>query len=193
MKKLISLLAVSGLFLAACQEESKPAEPEAEKAETVEEAPAEEKQTDEETKEEEAPAEETADTDREITLNEPFKLKNSTITITGFELAKGFEGGDVLKVTYNWTNDADEATAPLFSVLFKGFQDNVQVTSADFVEGGNYEQGQKEVKPGGSIEGAEEFMGIDDLSKPYILEVEEAFSFSNEDPFTITLDLNNLP
>lgn len=42
MKKLISLLAVSGLFLAACQEESKLAEPEAEKAETVEEAPAEE-------------------------------------------------------------------------------------------------------------------------------------------------------
>lgn len=192
MKKLLTALAVSGLFLAACAEESKPAEPEAEKAETVEETPAEETPA-EETKEEEAPAEETADTDREITLNEPFKLKNSTITITGFELAKGFEGGDVLKVTYNWTNDADEATAPLFSVLFKGFQDNVQVTSADFVEGGNYEQAQKEVKPGGSIEGAEEFMGIDDLSKPYILEVEEAFSFSNEDPFTITLDLNNLP
>lgn len=190
MKKLLTALAVSGLFLAACAEESKPAEPETEKAETVEEQPVEEAPAEE--AKEEAPAEETADTDREITLNEPFKLKNSTITITGFELAKGFEGGDVLKVTYNWTNDADEATAPLFSVLFKGFQDNVQVTSADFVEGGNYEQGQKEVKPGGSIEGAEEFMGIDDLSKPYILEVEEAFSFSNEDPFTITLDLNNL-
>lgn len=191
MKKLLTALAVSGLFLAACAEESKPAEPETEKVETVEEQPVEEAPAEE--AKEEAPAEETADTDREITLNEPFKLKNSTITITGFELAKGFEGGDVLKVTYNWTNDADEATAPLFSVMFKGFQDNVQVTSADFVEGGNYEQGQKEVKPGGSIEGAEEFMGIDDLSKPYILEVEEAFSFSNEDPFTITLDLNNLP
>lgn len=191
MKKLLTALTVSGLVLAACAEESKPAEPETEKAETVEEQPVEEAPAEE--TEEEAPAEETADTDREITLNEPFKLKNSTITITGFELAKGFEGGDVLKVTYNWTNDADEGTAPLFSVMFKGFQDNVQVTSADFVEGGNYEQGQKEVKPGGSIEGAEEFMGIDDLSKPYILEVEEAFSFSNEDPFTITLDLNNLP
>lgn len=191
MKKLLTALAVSGLFLAACAEESKPeTEPVEETKE--EETPVEEEQTAEETKEE-APAEETADTDREITLNEPFKLKNSTITITGFELVKGFEGGDILKVTYNWTNDADEATSPLFSVMFKGFQDNVQVTSADFVEGGNYEQGQKEVKPGGSIEGAEEFMGIDDLSKPYILEVEEAFSFSNEDPFTITLDLNNLP
>lgn len=42
MKKLLTALAVSGLFLAACAEESKPAEPEAEKAETVEEAPAEE-------------------------------------------------------------------------------------------------------------------------------------------------------
>lgn len=42
MKKLISLLAVSGLFLAACQEENKPAEPETEKAKTVEESPAEE-------------------------------------------------------------------------------------------------------------------------------------------------------
>lgn len=41
MKKLLTALAVSGLFLAACAEESKPAEPEAEKAETVEEAPAE--------------------------------------------------------------------------------------------------------------------------------------------------------
>lgn len=44
MKKLLTALAVSGLFLAACAEESKPAEPEAEKAETVEEAPAEEPQ-----------------------------------------------------------------------------------------------------------------------------------------------------
>lgn len=42
MKKLLTALAISGLFLAACAEESKPAEPEAEKAETVEEAPAEE-------------------------------------------------------------------------------------------------------------------------------------------------------
>ena len=42
MKKLLTALAVSGLFLAACAEESKPVEPEAEKAETVEEAPAEE-------------------------------------------------------------------------------------------------------------------------------------------------------
>lgn len=42
MKKLLTALAVSGLFLAACAEESKPTEPEAEKAETVEEAPAEE-------------------------------------------------------------------------------------------------------------------------------------------------------
>lgn len=42
MKKLLTALAVSGLFLAACAEESKPAEPESEKAETVEEAPAEE-------------------------------------------------------------------------------------------------------------------------------------------------------
>lgn len=42
MKKLLTALAVSGLFLAACAEESKPAEPEAEKAETVEEAPVEE-------------------------------------------------------------------------------------------------------------------------------------------------------
>ncbi|MGX7359652.1 hypothetical protein ACWOES_08250 [Dolosigranulum pigrum] len=42
MKKLLTALAVSGLFLAACAEESKPAEPEAEKTETVEEAPAEE-------------------------------------------------------------------------------------------------------------------------------------------------------
>lgn len=42
MKKLLTALAVSGLFLAACAEESKPAEPETKKAETVEEAPAEE-------------------------------------------------------------------------------------------------------------------------------------------------------
>ncbi|WP_201711575.1 hypothetical protein [Dolosigranulum pigrum] len=106
MKKLLTALAVSGLFLAACQEESKPAEPEAEKAETVEEAPAEEKQTDEETKEE-APAEET---NEGVTEYNEEVLNDDTVQITleSIEVVEDEFMGTSYEVKFNVENKSDK-------------------------------------------------------------------------------------
>lgn len=101
MKKLLTALAVSGLFLAACAEESKPAEPEAEKAETVEEAPA------EETKEEEEPAEET---NEGVTEYNEEVLNDDTVQITleSIEVVEDEFMGTSYEVKFNVENKSDK-------------------------------------------------------------------------------------
>nr|DAP24884.1 MAG TPA: foot protein [Bacteriophage sp.] len=101
MKKLLTALAVSGLFLAACAEESKPAEPEAEKAETVEEAPA------EESKEEEEPAEET---NEGVTEYNEEVLNDDTVQITleSIEVVEDEFMGTSYEVKFNVENKSDK-------------------------------------------------------------------------------------
>lgn len=101
MKKLLTALAVSGLFLAACAEESKPADPEAEKAETVEEAPA------EETKEEETPAEET---NEGVTEYNEEVLNDDTVQITleSIEVVEDEFMGTSYEVKFNVENKSDK-------------------------------------------------------------------------------------
>lgn len=54
-----------------------------------------------------------------------------------------------------------------------------------------YRLGKKEVRPGGSIEGAQDIVGIDDLSKPLELELDELMSFESN-PYLVEIDLSTL-
>jgi lipoprotein len=100
MKKLLTALAVSGLFLAACAEESKP------ETEPVEEKPAEEAPV-EETKEEEAPAEET--NEGVIEYNEEV-LNDDTVQITleSIEVVEDEFMGTSYEVKFNVENKSDK-------------------------------------------------------------------------------------
>lgn len=100
MKKLLTALAVSGLFLAACAEESKP------ETEPVEEAPADETPV-EETKEEEAPAEET---NEGVTEYNEEVLNDDTVQITleSIEVVEDEFMGTSYEVKFNVENKSDK-------------------------------------------------------------------------------------
>lgn len=127
----------------------------------------------------------------EIVLGEPIDLGEYTIIIQEYRLAKDYEGNDALIIEYDWMNDSENTTSPFITFNIKGFQDDVETDFAIMVEGADVGTGQKDVKPGGSIEGAQTTVSISDIEKPLELELDELFSF-NREPFITEIDLSDL-
>ncbi|MCT1955021.1 DUF5067 domain-containing protein [Dermabacter hominis] len=110
-----------------------------------------------------------------------------SVTVTKLKIVNDWEGNKVLKVTYDWKNNSGEATYPSLSVLFRGFQDGVETDwsyTSDHIDPSN---SVKEAKPGASITGVEGGIGIADMSKPLVIELEDSFSFDNQ-TYTMTID-----
>lgn len=129
----------------------------------------------------------------EIILGEPFELGDYTITIHSFHISNDYEGNPALVFTYDWTNNSDETEAPFMTFMKKGFQNGIETTDDSFmVDGVDLGMGQKDVKPGGTITGAQGVVGIDDMNLPLEFEIEELFSFDTEPMTYIIEDLNNL-
>lgn len=135
----------------------------------------------------------TVDQDGKIVLGEPFQLGDYTMTIHSFEVMQDYEGNPALVFTYDWTNNSEEAASPFMTFSDKAFQSGVETNDDVFmIDGVDLGIGQKEVKPGGTITGAQGYLGIDDLNVPLEFEIEELFSFEGE-PLTYTIeDLNSL-
>lgn len=180
MKKII-LLAALMLTLTSCggNTEQKPAGTEAPTEAATEQTEA--------TEATEAPKEES----KELVLDQPITLGDFEVTVKEYRLSKDYDGKDVLVITYNWKNNSNETTAPYMSIMFKGFQDGVETDDMLFVDDVDLGVGQKEVKPGASIENCFATVGITDLSKPLELELDELITLSS-DPYKTTIDLSTL-
>lgn len=127
----------------------------------------------------------------EIVLGIPIDLGDYVVTIQNYKLGADQDGKDALIVEYDWVNESEESAAPFMTFSLKAFQDGVETDDVFMVEGVDLSIGQKEVKPGGSIQGAQDVVGISDINKPLELEIEEAFSFSSK-PYTTVIDLSTL-
>lgn len=129
--------------------------------------------------------------EREIVVGKPVKIGNDTLTITDLSLGTDFEGKDALIITYDFENGSKEAVTPTFQIHFKGYQDGVQTDDLFMVDGVDLGIGQKEIKPGAKITDAQAVVGITDLSKPLLLEVDELISFTSK-PYSLEVDLSKL-
>lgn len=178
MKKLALVLMLT-LFLSACSTE--PSTTEAVTTEAATEA-----QTEAVTE-----AETEASTGKEIVLGQPLEVGDYTVTIQSYQLAKNFDGGDALVINYDWVNNSDAAASPFMTFMIKGFQDGVETSDEGYVEEVDLGMGQKEVKPGGQITGAQDVIGIDDINKPLLIELDELITFE-ENPYSATLDLSTI-
>lgn len=137
---------------------------------------------------EEEPEEET---NNEIVLGEPIELGDYTMTIQGYSLASDYEGKNALIIDYDWVNNSDEAASPFVTFELKGFQNNVETEDVFMVDGVDLGTGQKEVRPEGTIVGAQDIVGIDSLDEPLELELDVLFSFDSN-AYTTTVDLSSL-
>ena len=107
----------------------------------------------------------------------------SPVILIGKELAKDYEGKDVLVLTFEWTNLTDENTYFLLDVSVKCFQDDVALESA-IMGDDTYPtaKGITEVKPGGTIEVAEAFI-LSNMESTVEIEVSPLFTFNGEEPY----------
>lgn len=130
--------------------------------------------------------------DYALELNKTISFKDFDITLKEFSLVKDSDGGDVLKVIYDFTNNSEKATAPYMRFALKGYQDGIETDDMIFVlEGVDLGIGQRNIKPGATIKNAEATVGITDISQPLDLELSEIFSFDKV-VYTMQLDLSTL-
>jgi len=127
----------------------------------------------------------------EIVLGEPIKLGEYTLTIQKYSLGVDYEGNNALIIEYDWVNNSEDTASPFMTFMLKGFQDDVETDDAIMVEGVDLGIGQKEVRPGGVIEGAQSAVGISDTTKPLELELDELISFDSN-PYITEIDLSTL-
>lgn len=129
--------------------------------------------------------------DNVIEIGKTLSLADVTFTITDLSIADDYEGNQALVITYDWENNSEDSKSPYLTFSAKGFQDGVETDSAIFVDGVDLGKGQKEVKSGGKISGAHTTVGIEDMSKPLLLEIDKLITF-NKDPYYMEIDLNEL-
>lgn len=130
-------------------------------------------------------------TGKEIVLGEPIELGEYSLTIQKYSLGVDYEGDSALIIEYDWVNNSEDSTSPFMTFMLKGFQDDVETDDAIMVEDVDLGVGQKEVRPGGAIEGAQSTVGITDTTKPLELELDELFSLDSN-PYIAEIDLSTL-
>lgn len=129
-----------------------------------------------------------SENDNTLELGKAIVLGDIEMTLTAFSVVKDYQDKSVLKITYDWKNNGSETTSPFLSFTLKGFQNGVETDSmvifSDSIDLGS---GQKEVKPGAAITGAETGIAISDMNEPLLLELSELFSFDDK-VFSMTID-----
>lgn len=72
------------------------------------------------------------------------------IKITGAKTCKDYEGNPAILISYTWTNNSDETTSPMGSLMEEAFQDGKQLDPAicDF----EMQDSSKEARPGTTLE-----------------------------------------
>ncbi len=118
------------------------------------------------------------------------KLGDYAVQFTGFSLAKDYEGNDAIIVTYDFTNNSEEATSAMTALVIRAYQDGVQLSSAilmDAPDGYDAENEMKNIKTGATLACQTSFV-LSSTSSPVEVEAEELFSFSDDQvTYTCTL------
>ena len=101
-------------------------------------------------------SEETSEIETETTLGTEFKTGPYTVKVNSVRRGKDYEGNDVVIINYNWTNNSEDTTSWMGSMMTQVFQDGVELEHAIMMEGINTDLSLKEVRPGTTLEGIEE-------------------------------------
>ena len=126
----------------------------------------------------EAPAQENAPTEGKAAEGE---LGDYYVKIGEWFLTKDYEGKDALVVSFEFTNNSDEAKAFLYAVSDKAYQDGIQLETAILmnVDGYEVENSMKEIKKGATLQVQQAFV-LDSITSPVEIEVTEFISFSDD-------------
>lgn len=121
---------------------------------------------------------------------------NYTVAIKNAQVvANSFDGSNMLVVTYDFTNNAEEPMSPMVGISAQAYQDGVQLESA--ADYGNpevgelFEQSDNNVQQGTTIEAVCAFT-LGESTSPVEVTLADWTSFDGGDPISKTFDLSAL-
>ena len=106
-------------------------------------------------------------------------------------IVKDWEGNNVIRLGYDYTNNSEEPASPLWTTTFKYYQNNVEITMDNISDEVDLGAGQAEVLPTGKIERAEDGANIADNSKVTVY-IEDMISFDSEPLAIFEVDVETL-
>lgn len=135
-----------------------------------------------------APVEETEMTDPSaLELGKEVRAGAYTVTVKDLSIVSDVQGNEVLKVTFDWENNGGTTIEPGGSVWFLGFQDGVETDLTEYSEEIDDKNFYRQAKPGVALTDVETGVGITDMSKPLVLEL-QSFTSSDIETYTMTID-----
>lgn len=108
-------------------------------------------------------------------------LGDYAVSVLSHKLSQDYEGNPAVVITFGFTNNGDDASNFMASIICKAFQDGVQLENAIITgdDGGNGESQARNVKPGAGTEVSAAYL-LTSSTSPVELEIEEFMSFSDE-------------
>lgn len=108
-------------------------------------------------------------------------LGDYAVEITGARLSQDYEGNPAVVVSYTWTNNSEDTTSAMVTMMESAFQDGVELESAIIMGDDSYDSGSsmKDVRPGASVEIQKAFL-LDSETSIVEFEIEEFLGFSDE-------------
>lgn len=111
------------------------------------------------------------------------KIKDATFTTD-------HNNKKVIIINYDFTNNSEDTASPLYSVSGKAFQNGIELESAILIGNDAYDisTGQKEIKPGITLENCQKAFVLEDDS-PVEFEMTELISFNDEEKLVKTFEV----
>lgn len=108
-------------------------------------------------------------------------LGNFDVAIKGAQLAEDYEGNPAIIITYSWTNNSEETTSVMVSMIEKAFQDGLELDTAIIVDSDIYDSDitMKDVRPGTTIDTQCAYVLTSDTAVVEF-EISEFLSFSDD-------------
>lgn len=174
MKKLLSLLLAAFMVfsLVACASNDTPEEPEEPSGQ--DETP----ESPDNTTENETPEEPESDAP-----SNKATLGDFDVEIKSASLSEDYEGNPVIIVTYSWTNNSDDTTSPMISIMTSAFQDGVGLETAIISDDESFDSNSymTDVRPGTTIDVQEAFV-LSNTTSEVEIEIEEFLSLDSDPP-----------
>lgn len=109
------------------------------------------------------------------------------VEVKGAALSTDYNGNPAIVINYAWTNNSEETTSAMVSLLEKAFQDGVELETA-IIDDSNYnaEATSKDIRPGTTLDVQCAFV-LSSETSPVEFELSEVFSFSSD---KVTMDFD---
>ena len=122
-----------------------------------------------------------ADDDAAVTGSDEGALGDYVVKINDAQIGTDWEGNKVIVISYDFTNNSDDAASAMWALVTKAFQNGIELESAYGIEEDWYDEDtvDKQIKPGATITGCQAAFVLDDNSDVEF-EVTELISFSDE-------------